>query len=140
MSLSSGPRPAPRPENRFDEEFWSNCAKKKLCFQRCTSCRTWRHLPRAMCASCGSDAWEWAESSGRGEIYSWTITHQAILPNFAEDVPYAVVVVELEEGVRMVSSVRGIALEDLDLGLPVKVEFEPVSDDMAVPVFGHRAR
>ena len=93
-----------------------------------------------MCASCGSDAWEWVESSGRGEVYSWTITHQATLPNFAEDVPYAVVVVELEEGVRMVSSVRGIALEDLSLGLPVRVEFEQISDDMAVPVFGHGAR
>lgn len=126
------------PDMLLDEEFWANCAKHKLCFQRCKSCSLWRHLPRTMCAKCGSADWEWSESSGRGHIYSWTITHQASLPSFADKVPYAVVVVELDEGVRMVSGVEGIALDEIELDLPVQVSFLAISECMSIPMFRHR--
>lgn len=130
------PMPVPMPEMQLDEEFWSHCAQERLCFQRCKSCGTWRHLPRNMCAACGGAGWEWAASSGRGKIYSWTVVHQAMHPALADEIPYAVVVVELEEGVRMVSRTRDIEPEQLELDLPVRVRFERVSDQFVLPFFG----
>lgn len=133
-TASSVARPVPRPEG-FDAEFYAHCAEGRLCFQRCRDCGSWRHLPRHMCARCGSVEWEWAASSGRGRIYSWTVTHQAGHPAFAAEAPYVVAVVELEEGVRMVSGVRDLPLDRLELDLPVEVAFEPVSDAIALPYF-----
>lgn len=129
------PKPTPNPENRLDEEFWSHCADERLCFQVCGSCGRWRHLPRLFCAGCGSADWSWNEASGRGQLYSWTVTHQPSLPQFLPDVPYVVAVIELEEGVRMVSHLRGTDPEQLELGLPVTLEFDRVNDDVALPIF-----
>jgi acetyl-CoA acetyltransferase len=80
-------------------------------------------------------AWEWAASSGRGKIYSWTVVHQAMHPAVADEVPHAVVVVELEEGVRMVSRTRDVDPATLALALPVRVRFERVSDEFVLPFF-----
>jgi len=128
------PKPAPQPDG-LNEEFYRHCASGELRFQRCRSCGVWRHLPRYMCAACSSTDWEWAASTGRGTIFSWTVTHQAMHPAFANDVPYAVIVVEMDEGVRMVSGLRGLEPSGLSLDLPVRVEFEAVSDSIALPYF-----
>lgn len=139
----SDPPAAPKPTLRptgLAAEFYGHCAAGELRFQRCSGCGRWRHLPRAMCAQCGSPAWEWAVSSGRGRIFSWTVTHQPSHPAFAAEVPYAVAVVEMEdEPVRMVSRLRGIEPEAIELDLPVEVAFEPVSEALALPVFRPRS-
>ena len=128
-------KPIPAPDDDLNAQFWENCFKGRLCFQRCTACDRWRHVPRYMCAQCGSPDWEWAESSGRGRLFSWIVTHRSLFPAFADDVPYAAVIVEMEEGVRMVSGIRDCRLEDLALDLPLQVVFEPVSDEAALPYF-----
>ena len=128
------PKLAPSPEG-LNAEFYRHCARGELCFQRCSECGTWRHLPRFMCARCGSERWSWERSTGRGRVYSWTVTHQAMHPAFAADVPYAVLVVELEEGVRMVGRLRDLPPADLELDLPVEVVFDPISDEVALPGF-----
>jgi uncharacterized OB-fold protein len=128
------PKPLPRPEG-LDIEFFEHCAKGRLCFQRCRSCGQWRHIPRLMCAACGSPEWEWSQSSGRGRIFSWTVTHQAMHPAFAADVPYVVALVELEEGVRMVTGLRGIEPAELALDLPVVVSFEDAGEGVLLPYF-----
>jgi len=116
-------------------QFYAECARGRLVFQRCRDCGEWRHLPRHLCASCGSAAWDWSASGGRGRLFSWTITHQAPFPPFAGATPYAVVVVEMDEGVRLVSGLRGLPLGKLSLDLPVVVDFEHVSESAAVPFF-----
>ena len=131
------PRVTPSPEG-LNAEFYAHCARGELRLQRCAACAVWRHPPRVRCARCGSDQWQWERSSGRGIVYSWTIVHQALVPMFAEDLPYAVVVVELEEGPRLVTAVRGIAPQALRIGLPVEVAFAPVSDTMALHWFRPR--
>jgi len=114
-------------------QFYAECAKGRLCFQRCRACGTWRHLPRHGCAACGSTDWEWAPSSGRGRVFSWTVTHQAPFPGLAT--PYVVAVVETDEGVRMAAGLRGVAPEALALDMAVEVEMVAVSDTAAVPFF-----
>ena len=86
-------------------EFYGWCQKHELRFQRCTACGAWRHVPRELCASCGSWDWEWARSSGRGTVFTWTVAARAMHPAFQDAVPYAPVVVEMEEGVRILSRV-----------------------------------
>jgi hypothetical protein len=129
--------PAP---SGLNKEFYRHCANGELRFQRCSGCGTWRHPPRVMCARCASEAWEWQRSSGRGKVYTWTVTHQALFPAFAEDLPYAVVVVELEEGVRLVSGLRGLSPADLEVDLPVEVELVKASDDVGLHYFRPRSR
>jgi uncharacterized OB-fold protein len=128
-------RPLPSPDDPLVAEFWEHCNRGELRFQRCSDCRTWRHLPRFACAECGSDRWTWELSSGRGHIHSWTITHQPLLRDFPEPVPYAIAVVEMGEGVRMVSGMRDLDLSTLDLGLAVEVLFESVAEGIRFPFF-----
>jgi uncharacterized OB-fold protein len=131
-------RPLPEPDDDLVAEFWAHCAKEELRFQRCTACGTWRHLPRLRCASCGSPAFTWERSSGRGRVYSWTITHQAAIRAFAGRVPYAVLVVELDEGVRMVAGLVDATPDVLRLDLPVEVVFERITPEAALPQFRPR--
>jgi uncharacterized OB-fold protein len=116
-------------------DFYKYCHAHELRFQRCTDCGTWRHIPRDMCAKCGSFNFEWARSSGKGKIFSWTVAEQPFLPQFKAIVPYVVVVVELEEGVRMVSWVTDIKPDELKLGMPVEVVFEDVTPEVTLHRF-----
>ena len=127
-------RPVPKMRG-FAAEFYAYCKQHELRFQRCTDCRTWRHVPRDMCAKCGSFAWEWAKSSGRGTLFSWTTAMQPMLPQFADLVPYSPVVVELEEGVRMLSWLTDVEDGDLRLDLPVEVVFDDVTPEVTLPKF-----
>ena len=127
-------KPLPRGEDD-NGEFYRFCTQHELRFQRCTDCRTWRHMPRESCPACGSFDWGWERSSGKGRVFSWTVVHRALHPTFADDVPYAVVVIELDEGVRLVSQVVGLAPEALRLGLPVEVMFDDVTPEVTLPKF-----
>jgi len=119
--------------------FYGFCRAGELRFQRCTDCGVWRHVPREMCAECGSWAWSWTPSSGRGRVFSWTVVTRALHPAFAEDVPYAPVVVEMEEGVRLLSHVVDVPAESLEIGMPVEVFFDAVSDEVTLPRFRRAA-
>jgi uncharacterized OB-fold protein len=116
-------------------EFYGWCKQRELRFQRCSSCQTWRHVPRAMCAECGSFDWRWASSSGHGTVFTWTVAARAMHPAFADDAPYAAAVIEMEEGVRLVSRVIDCPPDDLAIGMPVEVIFEDVTPEITLPVF-----
>ncbi len=117
------------------QQFYTHCKNHELRFQRCTKCGVWRHVPRAMCAACGSWDWEWAKSSGRGKVFTWTVVRRPMHPAFASDAPYAPVVVELDEGVRMVSWLVDVAPDDIRKGMPVEVVFDAVTPEVTLPKF-----
>jgi len=116
-------------------EFYGWCRKRELRFQRCTPCGRWRHVPREMCAECGSMDWQWVRSSGRGRVFTWTVAERPLHPAFAGDAPYAPVVVEMEEGVRLLSTVVDCEPEDLCIGMPVQVAFDEVTAAITLPRF-----
>jgi hypothetical protein len=120
-------------------EFYEFCRQGTLHFQRCSDCRGWRHVPRDMCAGCGSWQWSWQPSSGRGVVFSWTVVARALHPDFEDATPYAPVIVEMEEGVRLLSRVVDVAPEDLAIDMPVEVAFEVATDAVTLPVFRPRA-
>jgi uncharacterized OB-fold protein len=133
--VSGGPLPKPRPVlDGFTAEFYGYCAAGELRFQRCSTCGAWRHPPRVLCPVCGSPRYSWEPSSGRGQVFSWTVVHQAMHPAFAAEAPYAVVVVETDEGVRFVANLRDAGPEVLRLGLPVEVCFEAVDETLTLPM------
>ena len=129
------PKPQPRPQDPVEQEFWNRCQDGNLYFQRCGECGTFRHLPRYMCAKCGSPDFSWEQSSGKGTLFSWTVTHQALHPAFAADIPFVSAVVELEEGVRMATRLIDCDRDKLELDLPVTLDFELIGADFRLPVF-----
>jgi len=115
--------------------FFAAAREGRLVVERCKRCGRRRFPPRPICSEClGRDA-EWVSSSGRGKVVSFNVMHQVYHPGFAAEVPYAVVLVELEDGGRMLSNVVDCPLDRLTIGLDVEVTFERVSDEITLPKF-----
>lgn len=119
----------------LSKEFYDWCKQHELRFQCCTGCGTWRHVPREMCAQCGSWKWEWAKSSGRGTVFTWTVAARPMHPAFQAEVPYASVVIEMDEGVRILSEVVDCPPDELEIDMPVEVVFDDVTPEHTLPKF-----
>lgn len=116
-------------------EFFAHCKDHALHFQRCDECQTFRHVPREMCAECGSWNWSWQPSSGRGRVFTWTVVARPMHPAFVDACPYAPVVVEMEEGVRLLSEVIDVDPADLEIDMAVEIEYDDVTDEVTLPKF-----
>lgn len=115
--------------------YWDAAARGTLVMQRCASCRHWRFPPRPMCPRCRSFEHEWAPVSGRGTVVSFVVVHGPVLPAFADRVPYAVALIELEEDpqLRVVGNVLDAAPAELRIGGAVRVAFEATEAGFALP-------
>ncbi len=125
------PPPVPSEEN---QPFWDALKRGELVLQECSACGALAHPPRAMCADCGSFERGWRWASGRGTVYSYVVTHQAIHPAFQGHTPFATVLVQLEEGPRMVSNLVDVAPEEIEIGMAVEVVFHSL-DEVTLPLF-----
>jgi len=126
-TASQIPRPAPDGDTR---PYWEGVARGELRIQRCEACGQYVFYPRSICPHCHSDRLTWVTSSGQGTIYSYTVVHQAFGP-FAGEPPFVVALVELAEGVRMLTRIVGadgsrVPIE-IAIGAPVRVTFEQVA-------------
>jgi uncharacterized OB-fold protein len=126
------PIPAITPDMR---PFFAAARRHELMVQRCKGCGTHRFPAREVCSNCLSEESEWVKVSGKGEIFSFNVMHQVYHPGFADEVPYAVVVVKLAEGAKISSNLVGVKPHDIKIGMPVKVVFEDVSDEVTLPKF-----
>jgi len=139
MSTPEGPAPT-RPDpivSRDAEFYWEGALRGELLGQACASCGELRHPPRPMCPRCHSVERKIVPLSGRGTVYSWVIPRHPQPVGFAESP--VVALIELEEGIRLVSNVVGAAPGQVRQGLPVEVAFERTRGGKAVPVFRPRA-
>ncbi|WP_405599717.1 OB-fold domain-containing protein [Streptomyces sp. NBC_01410] len=124
----------PRPViNRDNAGFWEGVAARKLLIQRCGGCGTLRLPWLPGCGACGSAQWDTVEAGGAGTVYSYVVMHHPPFPAF--DPPYAVGLIELAEGVRMVSNVVGVPYDKVRIGMPVRLEFLRVDEELELPVF-----
>jgi uncharacterized OB-fold protein len=119
--------------------FWEAARRHQLVVQRCAGCGRARFPARDQCSACLSRASEWTAVSGRGTVFSYAVMHQVYHPGFADDVPYAVVVVELEEGVRLISNLVGCPVDAIRIDMPVEAVFDDVTPDVTLPKFRPRA-
>ncbi|MFI2431743.1 bifunctional MaoC family dehydratase N-terminal/OB-fold nucleic acid binding domain-containing protein [Streptomyces sp. NPDC018693] len=133
----------PRPVvNRDNAGFWEGVRDHRLLVQRCTACRTLRFPWLPGCASCGAPDWDTVEACGEGTVHSYVVVHHPPFPAFtasdhAADAagPYAVALVELAEGVRMVSNVVDVPYDKVRIGMPVRLEFRAYDEELTLPVF-----
>ncbi|MFF3911788.1 bifunctional MaoC family dehydratase N-terminal/OB-fold nucleic acid binding domain-containing protein [Streptomyces sp. NPDC001848] len=124
----------PRPViNRDNAGFWEGVARHQLLIQRCADCGTPRFPWLPGCNACGSPEWDAFEASGSGTVYSYVVLHHPPFPAF--DPPYAVGLIELTEGVRIVSNVIGVPYDKVRIGLPVRLAFERYDAELELPVF-----
>ncbi|MFE1287669.1 bifunctional MaoC family dehydratase N-terminal/OB-fold nucleic acid binding domain-containing protein [Streptomyces sp. NPDC058751] len=124
----------PRPVvNRDNAGFWEGVGARRLLIQRCTACGTLRFPWLPGCGACGGPDWDTVESGGEGTVYSYVVMHHPPFPAF--DPPYAVALVELAEGVRIVSNVVGVPCDEVRIGMPVRLEFRRYDEELVLPVF-----
>lgn len=129
----------PRPViNRDNAGFWQGVAEHKLLIQRCGECETLRFPWLPGCNECGCQEWDTVEASGEGTVFSYVVMHHPPFPAFgaSDDAgPYAVALIELAEGVRMVSNVVGVPYDKVRTGMPVRLEFLRTDPELELPVF-----
>lgn len=129
----------PRPViNRDNAGFWKGVSAHQLLIQRCCTCGTPRFPWLPGCNACGSPEWETVEASGEGTVFSYVVMHHPPFPAFSTSEgaePYAVALVELAEGVRMVSNVIGVPYDKVRVGMPVRLEFLRTDPELELPVF-----
>lgn len=124
------PDPIVTADNAF---FWEGAARGELLGQRCGNCGVYRHPPRPMCAKCHSVRVETTRLSGRGSLNSWIIPRHPPPIGFTE--APIVALIDLAEGIRLVSNIVGEDAARLERGMAVQVEFAPTAGGKAVPVF-----
>lgn len=127
-----------KPLPRIDAEskgFWEACQRHELAVQKCRACGATRYYPRALCPICLSSDTEWVLSSGRGTVYTYTVTYQNQAAGLRDELPYVMAYVELDEGVRLLTNIVGCAPQDVRIGLPVEVAFDDVTPEVTLPKF-----
>src|SRR5262245_49096402 len=126
------PLPALEPET---EHFWRACRAGRLEIMRCKGCGWWIHPPRPVCPRCQGRDLGWEAVSGRATVASFTVNHQRWLPDM--EVPYTIGLVELVEqaDLRLTTNLVGCAPDQVRIGMAVRVRFEPVTDEIALPLF-----
>jgi uncharacterized OB-fold protein len=124
-------RALPAPDNAA-LHYWQSAADGTLVLQRCVDCGQFQFYPRALCAACGGET-EWVDATGRGTLYTFTIIRQNRSEAFVRLSPYAVGIVELDEGVRMMSNIVGCELDQLEVGMALEVLLLRAADDVGLP-------
>ena len=134
MSDALPSRPVPRITPAM-EPFFAAAREHRLVVQRCAGCGALRFPAREVCSSCWSREATWMPVSGSGEVLSYYVMHQVYHPAFAARVPYPVVVVQLDEGVSLTSTVVGCPVSAVRVGMRLRVDFEELSPEVTLPVF-----
>lgn len=133
MNAEKKSRPLPKP-TPTTQEFWDGAKKGKLMLQYDPVKRKYQFWPRQNSVRTGKRNLKWQKVSGKGTVYSYTTTYVPTA-GFEDKVPYVVGLIELDEGVRMISNVINIDPDDIEIGMKVKVTFEKLSDDISYFAF-----
>ena len=126
--------PLPRPY-QDTAEYWAAAREHRFVIQRCNSCGEHQFYPLGVCSNCLSSELEWREASGNGTIYSYSVNHRAPHPGFADDLPFVLAIVELEEGPRMMTNIVVSDPDSVTIGMAVTVTFDDVTDQVTLPKF-----
>ena len=127
------PRPVPKP-TPTTQPFWDGAKKGKLMLQYDPTTRKYQFWPRANSVRTGKRNLRWQETSGKGQLYSYTVTYVPTA-GFEDKVPYVIGLVELDEGVRIVANMVKVTPDDMQIGMRVKVAWEKLTDDITYFAF-----
>lgn len=115
--------------------YWKACKEHKLMIQKNMSTGKFFFYPRAIAPGDPKAKIEWVHVSGKGKVHTFTIVRQNVVAGFRDELPYVVAIIELEEGVQMMSNVVGCVPEEVKVGMAVKVQFEDVNEEISLPKF-----
>jgi len=125
--------PVPHASSQVSVPFWQGCRDGQLRYQRCADCGLANFPPTEHCRQCLSPELRWERGGGAGEIYSWTVVYRPVTAEFIP--PYAPAIITLDEGYQMLTNVVGVAPDDLEIGMRVRVQFHAVGPDVTLPYF-----
>lgn len=115
--------------------FWEAAREQRLRLQRCEDCGAYVYYPRGLCPQCHSTRLSWHDLSGKGRIYSFTVSRRPAAPELEARVPYVVALVDLEEGPRMLAGIQTHDVESVKCDQAVSVSFEDVGEGVMLPMF-----
>lgn len=121
-------KPLPTP-TEISAPYWNGLKEGRLTLPHCKSCGHWIFFPRRHCDKCWSQDLEWKEVKGTGTLYTYTLTRVPTLPDFADEMPQKMAVVELDEGVRINTTLIGLDETEIKVGMRVKPVFDTVKSD-----------
>lgn len=124
-------RTIPRP-SKISRPFWESCKSGRMQMQRCEDCGVYVYYPVYVCPECASQKLAWTPVTGRGKVYTYTVAAKA---SFETEGPMVLALVELEEGAMMVSNIVNTPPESVHIGMPVRIAYEPISDEITLPLF-----
>ena len=127
-------KPIPTP-SKESQPYWDSVRDHALRLQKCAGCGAFRFPPSPLCPECWGKAFAWEPVSGRGKVYTFCTYRRLYHPGFADDLPYVVAVIALEEGPRLVSNVIDCRPEDLRCDMPVEIVYRDATDTIALPLF-----
>lgn len=119
--------------NRDNQYFWDGTLAGELRLQRCEACQALRHPPGPACPDCGALDRGHVVASGLGTVYSYVIHRHPPVPG--KELPILLAVIDLDEGLRMVGEIVDLAEDELAIGLRVKVDYQPVDDELSLPIW-----
>lgn len=128
-------RMEPPADNPIAQPFWNGTREKQLLIQRCTKTGKFQFFPRAYSIHAFGEPVEWVESAGTGVIYAVTTIEKPLVSAAGERAPYVVALIELEEGVRLISNVINCDAQEATIGRNVRLVWEELSDGRHLPVF-----
>jgi uncharacterized OB-fold protein len=132
MSTPSKPVPNVSSETK---PFWDACREGKLIVQKCNDCGKHQTYYRAFCCHCWSHSMTDVVSDGTGVVWGTTVTYRNSTPAWKDSVPYVMAIIELPEGVKLVTNVINCDPESVEVGTPVRAVFTAVTDDITIPYF-----
>ena len=127
-------KPVPRPYSDTIP-FWQGARARQLWIQKCLECGEFQFYPRGVCKHCLSSSLSWFQSLGMGKVYSFTVNHRAPHPGFVEDLPFVTAIVELDEGVRMMTNIIECEPDNVSIGMRVRVVYEDVDEEITLVKF-----
>jgi uncharacterized OB-fold protein len=129
------PLPVPRP---WSKGFWEGARENKYLIQTCRRCSANIFYPRRFCPECWSEDLDWKEAKGTGKVYTYTVTFSGAEERFSDDYPYVLALVDLDEGIRVMSNIVDCDPKEVKIGMEVKVVFKKISEDFSLPLFRPR--
>ena len=130
--------PYPKPLPRIDERnrpHWEGNATGELRLHQCGDCGSLRFPASRWCPDCLAETSSWRHVSGKGKVWSWCVFHRAYFKGFEADLPYPVVLVELQEGPKIYSNLVGVPRDKIRIGMPVRAVFEKATDEVTLVKF-----
>ena len=120
---------------KLSKVFYEGCKEGRLLYQKCRNCGEVVFFPKELCSNCMGRELDWKESNGRGKVHTFTVTYEGAPPEFTADGPFALALINMDEGFNIMSNIVECDPEQIVCDMRVEVVFDPVTSEMTIPRF-----